>query len=291
MDKAVKDALSLNEDQPVTKENILKLTKLVTTKAEITDLSGLEYATNLTTVTFTNENITSLKPLAGLDKLNSAGFTGNSNLPMSEVLSLKKLTALELSNIKYSQDDFTKLSQYSQMTDLRLTHCRVQNLDFARSMPNLDLLYIADNNISSLEPLENCNSLRGLIVYNNKLTNLKGVNSNKLVVLDAVTNNISDTSAATMPNVKSIKLKENNLTSIDLTKCPTLAELDLTSNPLESITAGKLSDLTFVDLYDTKIKNVGFLEQAPNIDQLEINSSSKISLRPYYVSKKNSWSL
>lgn len=277
LSKIVKQALSLSDDQPVTTENILGLTKLVTDGEGITDLSGLEYATNLTTVTFSNEKITSLKPLSGLKKLYSAGFSNNTSLPMSAVLSLKNLTQLELSGIKYDQGDFDKLSQFSRMTYLKLNDCELQNLAFAASMPDLGVLYANNNNISSLKPLENCSKLNGVIAINNKITSLEGINSSNLAVVDLNQNDVESLNDANMPNVKSIQLIGNKVTNVDLTKYQALNTLNLYQNPVESVNADDLPTLEHLSLGYSNLKNVDFLSHLPNVLTLSLEGSTNIS--------------
>ena len=74
LEQAIRDQLNLRflvlpPDEPITQQDMLQLSWLNGSGKNITDLTGLEYATNLTHLYLVENNIENLEPLAGLTKL------------------------------------------------------------------------------------------------------------------------------------------------------------------------------------------------------------------------------
>ena len=67
--QAVREALELPDEIPLTQPLMNQLTKLDAYRKEITDLTGMEHATNLIWLSFANNHVSDLSPLAELFKL------------------------------------------------------------------------------------------------------------------------------------------------------------------------------------------------------------------------------
>lgn len=74
---AVCSALGKNPSDPLTRDDLALLTTLSAAGKGISDLTGLEWAVNLTSADLRNNNITSTAPLAGLTKLTILQLDGN----------------------------------------------------------------------------------------------------------------------------------------------------------------------------------------------------------------------
>ena len=66
---AVREALDLAPDAPITQEAMAELTYLDASSRDITNLTGLEYATNLTELWLRRNDIIDLTPLQNLREL------------------------------------------------------------------------------------------------------------------------------------------------------------------------------------------------------------------------------
>ncbi|MDE0299087.1 MAG: leucine-rich repeat domain-containing protein [Candidatus Poribacteria bacterium] len=66
---AIRDTLSLSDDAPLTQDHMLKLKRIGYKLRGISNLAGLEYATNLESLALHVNEITDIRPLAGLTKL------------------------------------------------------------------------------------------------------------------------------------------------------------------------------------------------------------------------------
>ena len=74
---AVNAALGRNLMDAINRAELARLTALNAAGLGITNLSGLEFAVNLTALDLRNNNITSTAPLAGLPLLTSLKLSGN----------------------------------------------------------------------------------------------------------------------------------------------------------------------------------------------------------------------
>jgi len=71
LEKAVRNALKISSDQPITRADMAKLTNLSVRNKSIQNLSGLECAINLKELRLNNNQISDLRPLANLFNLHT----------------------------------------------------------------------------------------------------------------------------------------------------------------------------------------------------------------------------
>ena len=138
---AIENALGKAPGATITQAEIATLTELSAPNADITDLTGLEAATNLTRLDlgdayvasegrFINSNsISDLSPLSELTRLTRLDLEGNQIVDISPLAGLTNLVILELGNNAIS--DISALAELTNLFSVRLW----------------------DNNISDLSPL------------------------------------------------------------------------------------------------------------------------------------------
>ncbi len=66
LESAIREALGLPDEIPLTQTEMLRLTRLEAPEKQIEDLTGLEHATNLKRIAVHRNNISNLQPLADL---------------------------------------------------------------------------------------------------------------------------------------------------------------------------------------------------------------------------------
>ena len=88
---AVREALEIRADTPITQLLMAELTELEAQERKIKDLTGLEYAVSLTLLTLNDNKISTLTPLASLTQLTRLQLNNNQ---ITEVSALENLTAL-----------------------------------------------------------------------------------------------------------------------------------------------------------------------------------------------------
>ncbi len=108
------ETLGKPTDAPITVTDMLTLTSLTANNANISDLTGLEYATNLTTLSLDNNNLTNVTPFLELTQLETLSLENNK---LSDVTSLVELTELKTLRLRGNQLSYPSL--YTTMPTLR----------------------------------------------------------------------------------------------------------------------------------------------------------------------------
>ena len=154
---AIREALGLPPGAAITSDAMLKLTELLTW-GSVTDLTGLEYATNLTGLNLDNQPISNLSPIAGLIQLEWLGLSHTDVSDISPLASLSQLRSLDLGKFR-SRDLGTGASE-----SLRLSygHTDVSDISPLASLTQLERLFLGHTGISDISPLSALSQLRSL---------------------------------------------------------------------------------------------------------------------------------
>ena len=127
--QCVRKKLKLANDTELTQTGMENLSRLSCRNKGISDITGLEYATNLKWLDFKSNNITDLTPLQGLTKLTYLNIKEN-----------------QISNI-------APLSNLTKLTELWMTSNNIQDISPLSNLVKLRVLRISDNPILDLSPL------------------------------------------------------------------------------------------------------------------------------------------
>ena len=193
---AIEAALGVASGAPITAGEMATLTRLEAQNSNISDLTGLEHATNLTTLNLghvyvggrpINSNslsnisllagltnltelwlgfnlIADISPLAGLTNLTWLDLTGNSVSNIAPVASLTKLTHLDLDGNTFS--DISAVAGLTNLTFLDIWGTPISDISPVAGLTNLTVLGLGYNSISDLSPLiENTGLGNGNEVY------------------------------------------------------------------------------------------------------------------------------
>ena len=126
---AVREALGLAPNAPITEQNIQRLTTLDAADRQITNLAGLERATQLETLNLRGNQI-------------------------RDVVTLAELTQLETLNLERNQiSDVSPLAGLTQLKDLRLAENNIRDVSILAGLVNLKKLSLAKNPITDMSPL------------------------------------------------------------------------------------------------------------------------------------------
>ena len=116
---AVRSALGIASGEAFSKVDLGTLTSFSAPRSQITNLTGLEYATNLTSLVAWGNQISSLTPLTNLTKLTEIRIGDNQHIQnLTPLFGLTKLTRLGLQGNNIS--DVTPLRSLVNLTWLRL---------------------------------------------------------------------------------------------------------------------------------------------------------------------------
>ena len=177
---AIEAALDKDVGVPITTSEIQTLTRLFATDANISDLTGLEFATNLIALELggqmvpdlsgNSNSVSDLSPLSGLTKLISLGLWDNAISDISPLSGLINLKSLNLSNNAIS--DIAVLSSLTNLTALNLSNNAISDISVLSGLTKLTGLYLSDNAISDISALSSLTNLIGLSLKENSVSDL-----------------------------------------------------------------------------------------------------------------------
>ena len=191
--QAVREAFELPAELPLTQLLMNQLTGLDAADSQITDLTGLEHAMNLTWLNLGVNEIRDISPLAGLIHLEALWIYVN---PLSDITPLASLVNLKtldlgvcqitnvhpLANLKELEilrlddnsliEDIAPLSNLMMLTELGLTGNRIVDISPLSNLRNLEILRLHYNQIQDITPLANLTSLRELWLTGNRIVDI-----------------------------------------------------------------------------------------------------------------------
>ncbi len=260
LEAAVRDAIDIPTG-PIYSLDFVELTYLDGSERNITDLTGLEYATSLTelgltynqisdispltnlisltTVDLWFNQITDISPLADLTNLTTLNLVNNQIIDISPLANLTSLTGLWLHDNQIS--DISPLANLTTLTGLGLNRNQIGDISPLAGLTNLTLgLWLAHNQISDISPLANLTSLTELYLGSNQISDISPLaNLTSLARLELADNGISYISPlADLNSLTRLYLWDNQISDISpLANLTSLTELDLHSNQISDILA------------------------------------------------------
>ena len=95
--KAIRETLNLPDEIPITSQEMLRLTRLRVKSSDLKDLTGLEYAINLETLSLSgSRTVSDLTPLANLIALRNLNLSGNQIRDIRPLAGLINLTQVAI---------------------------------------------------------------------------------------------------------------------------------------------------------------------------------------------------
>ncbi len=163
LDKAIRDTLGKPVGEEITVAELATLTTLGAESSNITDLSGLEYCTNLTILTINENQISDLSPLASLTSLTEIGLGENQISDISPLASLANLTRTHLGENQIS--DISPLANLTSLTLLILWQNQISDISPLVENSGLgagDKVLLEGNNLDLSEGSEDMENIRAL---------------------------------------------------------------------------------------------------------------------------------
>ena len=167
---AIEKALGKASGAPITPAEMATLTRLEAQQAGISDLTGLESATNLTDLFLKGNSISDISPLSGLTQLTGLGLNGNDVTDISLLSGLTQLTLLTLGANNIT--DAAPVAGLTNLTALSLYGNDITDISVLSGLTNLTRLYLRDNNITDISPLSGLTQLTLLTLDNNDITDI-----------------------------------------------------------------------------------------------------------------------
>ena len=292
-------ALEKTAGPDITQAEIANLKALDAFESGIRNLTGLEFATNLTELHLglneisditplkdltnliyldlhRNRHISDMSPLKDLTKLTWLSLRGNRISDMSPLKDLTNLTYLHIGYNKIS--DVSPLKNLINLTFLNLDANEISDISLLKGLTNLINLALDDNEISDVSPLKNLIKLIFLNLNDNrKISDVSPLkNLINLTFLDLHGNQMSDVSPLkNLTKLTNLKLHSNQILDVSsLNALTKLTRLDLHGNEISDLSPLKnLTKLTFLDLHDNEISDVSPLKDLVNLTTLNLSGN------------------
>ena len=176
-DLLLKQAINVSLDRPsdadITIADMQSLTSLSCMNCGVSDLSGLEHATNLVNVDLHENYITDLTPLANLTKLESICLGDNRISDLSALANLENLASLEVS---YNQvADLSPVSKLTNLQTMMATNNKIEDISVLATLNNLKTLDLSQNNVQNIEALATIDTLERANLQQNPVEDVTSV--------------------------------------------------------------------------------------------------------------------
>ena len=304
---AIEKALGKASGVTITTEDMKHLPQLIAPNASITDLTGLEGATNLELLELGNNFISDLSPLKGLTNLVRLDLNNNSISDLSPLKGLTNLKYLLLDNNSIS--DISPLKGLTNLRRLELHNNSISDISPLVANTGLgqgDVIIVNGNPLNNASINTHIPTLisRGVRVDFDKLVDIPDSNLRtaiekalgkasgvtittedmaNLTVLRALFANISDlTGLEHATNLTLLNLPDNSISDISpLAGLNNLAELYLSDNSISDISplAG-LNNLIWLELHNNSISDLSPLKGLNNLISLELSDNSISDISP-----------
>ena len=190
-------------------------TELILERKDISDMTGVQYFTQLTKLSLYYNNLTSFdaSPLTKLKYLN---------------LGYNKLTSVIVNNNTALEQLYLQNNQLTVLTVYQKSALRTL---WIRNNPNLTSLYCAHNNITNLD-IYNCTALQTLkCFYNSSLNVIQGLETcTALTLINCEDCAITSLNVTNLVNLENLLAARNLLTTLDAAGLPKLLNINVRGN-------------------------------------------------------------
>ena len=307
---AIAEELGRGLNAPITAEEMKRLRRLDERERGIQDLTGLQFATNLSYLNLGSwgdigNQVSDLSPIAGLTNLQYLFLDSNQvsdlsplagliNLrellinrnPISDLSPLRGLTNLQKLWMEDTLvSDFSPLRGLTNLVEFNFRHSFVSDLSPLAGLINLEHIHFSENRgVSDISPLAGLVNLKRIGSWGHSISDLLPLaRLTKLERIDFCGGDISDlTPLVGLPNLKELYIADEKVSDISpVARLTGLTRLGLHHNDISDISpiAG-LTNLTWLRIADNKISDVSPLARLTNLTWLSVVRNNISDLSP-----------
>ena len=301
---AIAESLGKKPNAPITVEEMERLGRLTAGNRGIRDLTGLQFATNLSRLYLKDNRISDLSPIAGLINLRDLKLDYNLISDISPLRGLQNLIELDivgnrvsnlsplaglinLKDLDLNDNNISDLSPIAGLINLQFLgfpNNNVSDLSLIAGLINLKTLYFWVNPISDLSPIAGLINLRTIIFTGDSVSDLSPVAGLiNLTSFRSWGNPISDLSPFVgLPKLERIDICGGEISDLTpLVLITGLKELYLVSNEISDISPLRgLTGLTRVNLEENNIVDISPLAALTNLTWLNVAINQISNLSP-----------
>jgi Leucine-rich repeat (LRR) protein len=237
LQQAIREAIG-KPTGDIYQSDLAGLTTLEAIQRGITDLTGIEWCTNLTELDLQGNRLADISKLSDLTNLTWLALGGNDIGNVSSLSNLDNLTLLSICGGKVS--DVSPLSSLINLSTLGLDYNNVSNFSPITSLPNLEHLYLGGNHITDISSIGTLGNLTWLHLQDNSISDISILSSlTNLEQLYIYNNQISDISAlAGLIGMKWLALGNNQISDVSpLSGLTNLFRVGLENNNISDISS------------------------------------------------------
>ena len=279
----IAEELGKSPNAPITVKEMEGLGRLVARNRGIRDLTGIQFATNLSKIDLRDNEISDLSPLAGLINLRELRL--DHNFQPSDLSPLAGLINLEVLDFTFNVSDLSPLAGLINLEYLHFTDTNVSDFSPLAGLINLESLgFSRTPSISDISPLAGLVNLKFIGSWGNAISDLSPLAGlTKLEVINFCGGNISDlTPLAGLTGLKELYLARQEISDISLLANLTgLTRLDLHNNDISDISPlAKLTQLKWLELRATNISDISPLARLSQLEWLDLHQNNISSVSP-----------
>lgn len=262
---AIAQTLDKEPNSQITRADMARLTRLEAHNRDITDLTGLEFATNLNEIRANDNLIEDLSSLAELTQLNVIEFRHNVISDLSPLAGLINLNWLVVNDNLIS--DLSPLTDLVHLHGLEISNNAISDFSPLAGLTKLERIWLSENPIADLSEFTGLTSLRSFRSWGTPVFNLSALTElPKLQVLDICGGDILDISPlGDLTNLNELYLVGNEIADISpLVNLTNLKRLSLQHNQIQDVSPlAALHNLTWIELSDNEILDFSPLDALP----------------------------
>ena len=167
---AIERELGKASGATITGADMATLTRLSATESNISDLTGLEHATNLTWLRLDHNSISDISAVADLTNLTNLFLDRNNIADISAVADLTNLTNLFLNSNSIS--DISAVANLTNLTWLLLNRNTISEISAVADLTNLTKLSLGSNNIFDISAVAGLTNLTHLWLAINSISDI-----------------------------------------------------------------------------------------------------------------------
>ena len=177
----------------ITYRDLAKLQSLTSKGSGISDLTGLEFAKNLSGLYIDNNEITSLEPLANLTTLRQLTISSN---PISDISTLSTLPTLHWLELNFTDvSSLEPLRSNTALTWLQVAYTSITTLEPLSEVTSLQEIWFQNTEVSDLSPLAGLPRMLTISAPSARISDLEPLRGlEKLDTVNVNSNFISDMS-------------------------------------------------------------------------------------------------
>ena len=267
----------------ITAAEMARLERLVADNAGISDLTGLEAATQLERIEFRRNSIADLSALRGLIRLNNIKLRGNRITDVSPLAGLIHVGWLELEDNEIT--DLSPLAGLGKLIEIGISGNPISDVSPLASLNSLQGINAWRTPISDFSSLAKLTRLRWIGFGDDKsisaLPSLKGLKSLRRLEINNCS--ISDlTPLAELTQLGWLGLNNNQISDISpLRNLTGLEHLSLNANIIEDVSPlAKLTKLKLLHLENNIISDVSPLAGLTNLERLDLRNNAISDFSP-----------